>query len=141
MRPPRLGCASFVLGALLALAAPALAQGPRAVDARPAPAPGAREFNLGTGVPRAPFRLDEADEIATLEAIRHALSEVGDGGSYVWYRQHGRLNGLVNPTASFKDGKGRVCRHMVLIMSAGAQTGRIEGVACRDASGRWLLEG
>ena len=86
-------------------------------------------------------RLDEADEIATLEAIRFALTEVADGSSYVWYRAHGRLNGLVNPTSSFKDARGRVCRHIVLIMSAGTQTGRVEGIACREADGRWLLEG
>ena len=46
--------------------------------------------------------LDENDEIAALEAIRVALTEVGDGGSYVWYRRHGRLSGIVQPTVSFK---------------------------------------
>src|SRR5262245_4502555 len=55
--------------------------------------------------------LDENDEIAALEAIRVALTEVGDGGSYVWHRQHGRLSGVVHPTVSFKDPIGRVCRH------------------------------
>lgn len=139
---------------MLAGAAPATAQGPQA------PEPGLMYgSNLGAGLgagdqdrpgfpgssgagsSRLPYKLDEADEIATLEAIRFALSEVADGSSYVWYREHGRLNGLVNPTSSFKDGKGRVCRHMVLIMSAGAQSRRIEGVACRDPNGRWLLEG
>ena len=61
--------------------------------------------------------LDENDEIAALEAIRVALTEVGDGGTYVWHREHGRLSGIVQPTASFKDPAGRVCRHIVLIMT------------------------
>jgi hypothetical protein len=85
--------------------------------------------------------LDENDEIAALEAVRVALSEVGDGNTYVWYRRHGRLSGLVQPTASFKDRTGRVCRHILLIMTTGGYTARAEGVACRLDSGRWQLEG
>ena len=85
--------------------------------------------------------LDENDEIAALEAIRVALTEVGDGGTYIWHRTHGRLSGLVQPTASFKDPAGRVCRHIVLIMSVGTATGRAEGIACRLADGRWQLDG
>lgn len=86
-------------------------------------------------------RLDEMDEIATLEAIRLALSEVGDGATYVWHRTNGRLSGLVRPTASFKDIAGRVCRHFVLVLSAVDNSGKIEGVACRLSDGRWQLEG
>lgn len=85
--------------------------------------------------------LDENDEIAALEAIRVALSEVGDGNTYVWYRRHGRLSGLVQPTTSFKDASGRVCRHILLILTTGGYTARAEGVACRLGDGRWQLEG
>jgi len=85
--------------------------------------------------------LDENDEIAALEAIRVALTEVGDGSSYVWYRRHGRLSGIVQPTVSFKDPGGRVCRHILLIMTVGAATGRAEGIACRLGDGRWQLDG
>jgi surface antigen len=70
-----------------------------------------------------------------------ALTEVGDGGTYVWRRNHGRLSGIVQPTASFKDPGGRVCRHLVLIMTVGTATGRAEGIACRLADGRWQLDG
>ena len=85
--------------------------------------------------------LDENDEIAALEAIRVALTEVGDGGTYVWYRQHGRLSGIVQPTSSFKDPAGRVCRHILLIMTVGTAKGRAEGIACRLGDGRWQLDG
>lgn len=85
--------------------------------------------------------LDENDEIAALEAIRVALTEVGDGNSYVWYRRHGRLSGIVQPTVSFKDPAGRVCRHILLIMTVGAASGRAEGIACRLGDGRWQLDG
>ena len=85
--------------------------------------------------------LDENDEIAALEAIRVALTEVGDGNSYVWYRRYGRLSGIVQPTVSFKDPAGRVCRHILLIMTVGAATGRAEGIACRLSDGRWQLDG
>jgi len=85
--------------------------------------------------------LDENDEIAALEAIRVALTEVGDGNSYVWYRRRGRLSGIVQPTVSFKDRAGRVCRHILLIITAGAASGRAEGIACRLGDGRWQLDG
>jgi surface antigen len=85
--------------------------------------------------------LDENDEIAALEAIRVALTEVGDGATYVWHRRHGRLSGMVQPTGSFKDRAGRVCRHIRLFMAAGTHSGRVEGVACRLPDGRWQLDG
>ena len=85
--------------------------------------------------------VDEYDEIAALEAIRVALTEVGDGSTYVWHRQHGRLSGIVRPTISFKDRGGRICRHIVLIMTIGAATGKAEGIACRLPDGRWQLDG
>jgi len=85
--------------------------------------------------------LDEDDEIAALEAIRVALSEVGDGASYVWRRRYGRFGGLVKPTQSFKDRGGRVCRHIIVILTAPRRSARFEGTACRLASGRWQLEG
>src|SRR5262245_60509649 len=45
--------------------------------------------------------LDEGDEIAALEAIRLALTQVGDGGTFVWRRANGRISGVVKPTSSF----------------------------------------
>jgi hypothetical protein len=85
--------------------------------------------------------LDESDEIAALDAIRQALSQVGDGATYVWHRRNGRLSGMVQPTSSFKDAAGRVCRHIVVVLSSTARTGKVEGVACRLADGRWQLDG
>ena len=66
-----------------------------------------------------PPKLDEKDEIAALERIQYALSEVGDGKTYVWRRWHGRLSGIVQPTASFKDTSGKVCRHLIVLMTTG----------------------
>jgi hypothetical protein len=107
----------------------------------PAPDPGKPSPRRGSKYAEAHAVLDESDEIAALEAIRVALTEVGDGGTYVWRRNHGRLSGIVQPTASFKDPGGRVCRHIVLTMTVGTATGRAEGIACRLADGRWQLDG
>lgn len=85
--------------------------------------------------------LDEADEVAALESVQLALSEVGDGATYVWHRHHGRLSGIVQPTSSFKDVGGIVCRHVVVMLSAGTASKKTEGIACRLADGRWQLEG
>jgi hypothetical protein len=85
--------------------------------------------------------LDDSDEIATLDAIRLVLTEVGDGATYVWHRDNGRLSAVIHPTSSFKDATGRVCRHIVLVLTTGVRSGRVEGVACRLGDGRWQLEG
>src|SRR5262249_36509264 len=83
--------------------------------------------------------LDDRDEIAALNAIGVALTEVGDGASYVWHRGNGRLSGVVRPTASFKDHSGRVCRHIMVLLTTGYRTGRVEGVGCRLGDGSWQL--
>jgi hypothetical protein len=86
-------------------------------------------------------QLDAKDEIAALERIQYALSEIGDGSTYVWTRWHGRLSGVIHPTTSFKDRSGKVCRHIVVLLTTGKRTARKEGIACRLASGRWQLDG
>lgn len=88
-----------------------------------------------------PVMLDETDEIAALESVQFALSEVGDGASYIWHRNNGRLSGMVQPMTSFKDGQGQICRHVVVVLTAGANSKKAEGVACRMLSGQWKLEG
>ena len=85
--------------------------------------------------------LDETDEIAALESVQFALSEVGDGASYIWHRNNGRISGMVQPVTSFKDGQGQVCRHVVVILTTGAVSKKAEGVACRLSGGQWKLEG
>jgi surface antigen len=85
--------------------------------------------------------LDENDEIAALEAVRVALTQVGDGATYVWHRANGRLSGVVQPTGSFKDPAGHVCRHIIVILATGGHTAKVEGVACRLGNGRWQLDG
>jgi len=92
-------------------------------------------------IPVGPYKPDDKDEIAALERIQYALSEVGDGKTYVWRRWHGKLSGLVQPTSSFKDPSGKVCRHLIVMMTTGINTKRQEGIACRLHSGRWQLEG
>lgn len=105
----------------------------------PLPLPGAAPNTVDIAVP--PHQLDEADEIAALERVQFALSEVGDGKTYVWRRWHGRLSGIVQLTASFKDDGGKVCRHLVVLMTTGKNTKKQEGIACRLPSGRWQLDG
>ncbi|MFT3731463.1 MAG: hypothetical protein QM780_08585 [Hyphomicrobium sp.] len=84
--------------------------------------------------------LDESDEYAALESIQFALTEVADGSSYVWRRDHGRLSGVVKPVSSFKDTHGSVCRHAVVVLSGLATTKSTEIVACRLATGIWQVE-
>jgi surface antigen len=88
-----------------------------------------------------PQTLTETDEVAALEMVQYALSEVGDGKTYVWRRWHGRLSGLVQPSASFKEHDGKVCRHLLVLMTFGSTVRKQEGIACRLPTGRWQLDG
>jgi hypothetical protein len=83
--------------------------------------------------------LDESDEVASLESLQFALSEVGDGATYVWRRSHGRLSGLVKPTRSYKDASGAVCRKAVVMLNGvdGAKTTELS--ACRLPNGIWQV--
>lgn len=85
--------------------------------------------------------LDSGDEIAALSSVQHALSATADGATYVWHRNNGRISGLVQPTSSFKNVDGALCRHVVVMMTTGDKTRKAEGVACRDTLGVWSLEG
>ncbi|MBN8912803.1 MAG: hypothetical protein J0H65_12275 [Rhizobiales bacterium] len=88
-----------------------------------------------------PQTLDERDEIAALESIQVALSRMDDGSPFVWKRANGRLSGIVRPTSSFRNAKGSICRHVVVLLTTGFKTSTTEGIACRSASRRWVLEG
>ncbi len=92
---------------------------------------------LGFRVPKLSF----ADGVATLEAIQLVLDEVGDGGSYLWHRQHGRLSGLIRAEASFYGPTQAVCRKLRVTLMYGAQTRTVKTVACRGADGRWSFDG
>ena len=85
--------------------------------------------------------LDDSDAIAALEAVQVALTEVGDGATYVWHRRNGRLSGAIQPTTSFKDQSGAVCRHLIIALTSGNYSRKAEGIACRMRSGVWVLEG
>jgi hypothetical protein len=85
--------------------------------------------------------LNEKDAIVALERIQYALSEVGDGSTYAWRRWHGNLSGLVHPIASFKKDTGQVCRRLMVLLTSGERTRKMESVACRLPSGRWQLDG
>lgn len=112
-----------------------------------AQAPGCSCPNAGSQKPTKPkfaelrMPLDESDEIAALESVQFALTEVADGSSYVWHRSHGRLSGIVKPLSSYKDPKGGVCRHVLVVFNGVNETKKTETVACRLASGIWQMDG
>jgi surface antigen len=84
--------------------------------------------------------LNESDEVAALESVQFALTEIADGSSYIWHRNHGRMSGIVKPVSSFKDASGSVCRYAVVVLSSFDITKRTEFVACRLPTGVWQIE-
>ncbi|MDP1906654.1 MAG: hypothetical protein Q8K85_00040, partial [Hyphomicrobium sp.] len=64
-----------------------------------------------------------------------------DGEPFVWRRSNGKLSGIVRPTVSFRNAKGGLCRHVVVLLTTGFKTRTLEGIACRATNRRWVLEG
>ncbi len=100
-----------------------------------------REPQPVRNVPDIPTTLDDSDAAAVLEGIHAALTEVADGSTYVWHRRDGRLSGMAQPTASFKDPAGQPCRHLIVILNTSQKSRKVEGIACRAANLRWQLAG
>ncbi len=84
---------------------------------------------------------EPGDFAATLQAIEIALTQAGDGATYVWNRGSGRITGAVRPTSTFRDADRRICRHLEMQLRLGAYVRRTEGIACRSTDGVWELEG
>ncbi|MCH9806932.1 MAG: hypothetical protein K0U74_04305 [Alphaproteobacteria bacterium] len=86
------------------------------------------------------YRLNESDRAAALESVHFALMELGDGASYVWHRGNGKLSGVIQPTSSFVDPMGKVCRHIEVLFSAGERSKKTEAIACRQSDGIWRFD-
>lgn len=134
---------SIAMAALVlapALAAPARA-GDEIVDDHAQRNPAAQPETRSANGAEPAAKFDDIDAMAALEGISIALNEVGDGGTYVWRRRDGGLSGMAQPHQSFKNTDGLACRRLTVMLSAFDRSRRIEGVACRAATGRWQLEG
>ena len=90
---------------------------------------------------RSQVAFDDSDAVAALDALDTALSEVGDGGTYVWRRRDGQLSGTARPTSSFKSASGQPCRHLVVTLQSRDRTRSLETIACRLPDKRWQLDG
>jgi hypothetical protein len=86
-------------------------------------------------------RLDGTDRAVALNALQVALTELGDGATLIWKRPSRELTGVIKPVSAFRDGEGRVCRHLTYSLSLGTFVREVEGIACREPSGSWSLAG
>ena len=86
-------------------------------------------------------KLDRTDRAVALNALQVALTELGDGATLIWKRPSRELTGVIKPVSAFRDGEGRVCRHLTYSLSLGTFVREVEGTACREQSGTWSLAG
>lgn len=86
-------------------------------------------------------KLDDSDREIALNALQVALTELGDGATLVWRRPSRGLTGIIKPVSAFRDGEGRVCRHVTYSLSLGTFVREVEGTACREQGGAWSLQG
>ena len=92
-------------------------------------------------VPEIKAILQPGDAIAALEAVDIALTQAGDGATYVWRHDNGRINGAIRMTATFRDADGRICRHLEMMLNSGTYSRQRNGIACRQPDGGWELAG
>ncbi len=114
---------------------------PSATDCHCPEASGKSQKPKFAGLPGARQPLDESDEIATLIGIQRALGTAADGATYIWHRHNGRVSSVIQPTSTFRNGSGTLCRHIVLMLTAGHKTRKMEGTVCRQKDGRWQFDG
>ncbi|MGV1015667.1 MAG: hypothetical protein ACOYB4_11930, partial [Methyloceanibacter sp.] len=86
-------------------------------------------------------RLEPSDRRTAVRALHLALSEVGDGMTFVWQRPVRELTGKITPVSAFRDGQGRLCRRVVYWLALGGYERQIEGIGCRENDGSWSLSG
>ncbi|MEM7619841.1 MAG: hypothetical protein AAF228_05175 [Pseudomonadota bacterium] len=97
-------------------------------------------IQISSSLQKIKTQLTKSDYMAALQAMQHALTEVGDGKIYVWH-SHKLLHGRIQPTNVFKDADSRLCRHVVYTLFVNEYSQTVEGVACRSLNGRWDLAG
>lgn len=145
--PLACGVAAAVALASLVVIAPGLVHAGETAKSPSCTCPRSGEPDFHRPPPRPKFAsevrppLEARDEIATLEAVSIALNEVGDGASYIWHGKNGRLSAIVQPTSSFRDASGKICRHLMITLTSGTYARQAEGIACRLGNGVWQLEG
>ena len=86
-------------------------------------------------------RLDGRDRATALRALHVALDELSDGATLIWRKRSLKLEGAIQPTSAFRDGKGRVCRHLTYQLRVADYRKQIKGIACRQNDGSWSLSG
>lgn len=84
-------------------------------------------------------QLGYTDQVIALRALHLALSQVPDGGTFVWRKKSRSLKGYIQPTKAFRNSEGQVCRHVIYALALGRYIKQIEGIACRQDDGRWQL--
>jgi hypothetical protein len=103
-------------------------------EPRPLLSPGSSETEADTRKSLTPH-----DQTAVMQAVHYALSEIGDGASYVWHRTHGRLSGVVQVNGTYKGTTGALCRRLNVMLTSGGETRKLTTHACRLPDRSWQL--
>ena len=84
-------------------------------------------------------QLGHGERVIAMRALHLALSQVPDGGAFVWRKKSRSLKGVIKPSKPFRNDGGQICRHVVYALALGRYVKQIEGIACRQDDGRWRL--
>ena len=83
--------------------------------------------------------LGHRDRVIAMRSLHIALTQVPDGGTFVWRKKSRSLEGVIRPSKPFRNRNGQICRHVIYALALGSYAKQVEGIACRQKDGRWQL--
>ena len=121
-----------------AIAAPTGIQFKKSAVSPPA-APPAPQANPARRLSQLKAQLEYGDRVIAMRSLHLALTQVPDGGTFVWRKKSRSLKGVIRPSKPFRNNSGQICRHVIYALALGPYNKQIEGIACRQNDGRWQL--
>lgn len=138
-RAAALPLAILLLTTFPTLAAPAGEPAAQSGAATPSSTPPLPSQNPARRLAELRSRLGEMDQIVAMRALHMALTQVPDGGTFIWRKRSLSLKGMIRPSKAFRNADGQICRHVIYALALGRYSKQIEGIACRRDDGRWQL--
>ncbi len=83
--------------------------------------------------------MDRRDRYEMERAQRYALERSRSGYATTWNNPDSGNYGSFTPEPAYQDDEGRYCRPYTQTITVDGETRTIEGTACRDDEGRWVI--
>ncbi|MHA1544482.1 MAG: RT0821/Lpp0805 family surface protein [Alphaproteobacteria bacterium] len=83
--------------------------------------------------------MDQRDRYEAQRAQRYAMERGRSGYTQRWNNPDSGNYGTVTPAPAYQDQDGRYCRPYTQTITVDGQTRTLEGTACRQSDGTWVI--